>query len=775
LVASLASGVEIRVATFNIGANIEFGGGFVFFRDALGVPGSSDHESVKAVLDRMDADVVALQEVHSVDLSNGDVVDLATSLGYPYIYNPGGSNAFDPSLRVIFLSRFPFLSTDTIAPPVGSKDMTRLMPAVVVDVPGTNRDPLIIAAHLKSGSVPADRFQRAVEMRRLTNYLEAVGINSQDNFILMGDWNLVSSPTEFTNLPGSDLPATFDLGSDITFPINYFTDASAYFAEPAASLVQSRQLNGSTATFPSSGSTLDLFLVSPVISVRPSATEIYNSVLDVSNAEGLPKAGEPLDSEISAIASDHLAMFGDFELDAAVPYTFTNRGQIILEDFSGFTGKFDPYPWLTSGGGWLGQDDGSVSAPGFRSFGSEADPSLGFISGPDGGIATASFVNFTRYEIKDLDISFDAEQWRSALTGTIDRLSVEIIIDGQTRHLPELTFDSSNQLPSGALSPEVVTTLNARIRAIDISPGQAFELRFSYIKGAGGGPLPADVFINEFHYDNSGGDSGEFVEIVVGPGYAGSLSEVSLFLYNGNGGTTYSEHYSLDTFESTFATTSGHQIFSKEISGIQNGSPDGFALVAGGIVSQFISYEGAFLATNGAADGLFSTDIGVAQQPESSPGTSSLGLTGSGGNAADFAWTRFDGEPFTAGLANSGQFFTAPIQGQGFAIDNLSVTFLTDSDGDTFYDSDELILGTDPSDPNAYFEVTFTQSSGSTIELSHPTTPGRTYIVQESVDLQDWTNLTTYAGDGDERIEVITVDPEMPKRFFRIKVAITQP
>ena len=60
-------------------------------------------------------------------------------------------------------------------------------------------------------------------------------------------------------------------------------------------------------------------MVSPAIAGRPQATEIYNSALDTSNSDGLPKAGAPLDAGTSATASDHYAVFADLELDADFP------------------------------------------------------------------------------------------------------------------------------------------------------------------------------------------------------------------------------------------------------------------------------------------------------------------------------------------------------------------------------------------------------------------------------------------------------------------------
>ena len=50
-------------------------------------------------------------------------------------------------------------------------------------------------------------------------------------------------------------------------------------------------------------------------------------------------------------------------------------------------------------------------------------------------------------------------------------------------------------------------------------------------------PPAANVFINEFHYDNASTDVGEFIEIA---GLAGTdLSGWKLVLYNGDGGKSY--------------------------------------------------------------------------------------------------------------------------------------------------------------------------------------------------------------------------------------------
>lgn len=116
--------------------------------------------------------------------------------------------------------------------------------------------------------------------------------------------------------------------------------------------------------------------------------------------------------------------------------------------------------------------------------------------------------------------------------------------------------------------------------------------------------LAADIWLNEFHYDNSGSDEGEFVEVA---GAAGTdLAGASIVLYNGSNGTAYNTTTLSGTIDDE---DSGVGAVSFEISGIQNGAPDGIALIdADGTIIEFISYEGSFDATDGPAAGMTSTD-----------------------------------------------------------------------------------------------------------------------------------------------------------------------
>ncbi|MCB0691828.1 MAG: hypothetical protein KDC16_09295, partial [Saprospiraceae bacterium] len=135
------------------------------------------------------------------------------------------------------------------------------------------------------------------------------------------------------------------------------------------------------------------------------------------------------------------------------------------------------------------------------------------------------------------------------------------------------------------------------------------------------------VYISELHYDDSDtNDPNEFIEI---SGLAGTdVTGYTLLFYNGNGGTVYRTE-NLSGIIGDDGSGCGTLIITS-MNNIQNGSPDGVALVdPSGMVLEFISYEGTFVAVGGAADGMTSVDIGV-QESNSTMNTSSLSLTDAG-------------------------------------------------------------------------------------------------------------------------------------------------
>ncbi len=169
------------------------------------------------------------------------------------------------------------------------------------------------------------------------------------------------------------------------------------------------------------------------------------------------------------------------------------------------------------------------------------------------------------------------------------------------------------------------------------------------------------VFINEIHYDNAGTDTGEFVEIA---GPAGTdLSGWQLVFYNG--ASSVLSAYATSALGGVLGddTGSGYGFATVMQSGIQNGAPDGLALVdASGSLVQFLSYEGRFTAADGPAAGVTSQDIGVAETSGTALGQS-LQLQGGGTRAGDFVWAADLAQ--TPGALNVGQSLNGSETGGG--------------------------------------------------------------------------------------------------------------
>ena len=157
-------------------------------------------------------------------------------------------------------------------------------------------------------------------------------------------------------------------------------------------------------------------------------------------------------------------------------------------------------------------------------------------------------------------------------------------------------------------------------------------------------------WVNEFHYDNTGGDVGEFIEIA---GEAGTdLTGYSLELYNGANGLSYNL-ISLSGIIPDEGQGYGAIDFQLPANGLQNGGPDGFALIDPMLsILEFLSYEGTFIAANGNANGMSSTNVGVSESSATLVGES-LQLTGMGTMSSDFAWSGPAAE--SPGTLNIGQ------------------------------------------------------------------------------------------------------------------------
>ena len=191
------------------------------------------------------------------------------------------------------------------------------------------------------------------------------------------------------------------------------------------------------------------------------------------------------------------------------------------------------------------------------------------------------------------------------------------------------------------------------------------------------------VFINELHYDNASSDVDEAIEIA---GPAGTdLTGWTIEKYNGSNSESYGSE-SLSGMIPDQQAGYGTLNFILAANALQNGAPDAIALVDDmGVAVQFLSYEGVITAVGGPADGMTSTDIGVAET-SSTPVGESLQLIGTGDTYEEFSWSTTQAN--TYGLVNTGQTFsaantpsitiTAPVDGAifdpGTSTVNLSIS-----------------------------------------------------------------------------------------------------
>ena len=156
-----------------------------------------------------------------------------------------------------------------------------------------------------------------------------------------------------------------------------------------------------------------------------------------------------------------------------------------------------------------------------------------------------------------------------------------------------------------------------------------------HVNAVGIPPSTSPVRINEIHYDNVGTDANEAIEV---EGPAGTdLSGYTLVLYNGNGNAMYNTQ-PLSGVLPASCDTRGVAFVSYPQDGIQNGSPDGIALIDNtGALVEFLSYEGVLTAADGPALGVTSVDIGASET--NAPVGASLQRTSGGAwqvNAASF-------------------------------------------------------------------------------------------------------------------------------------------
>jgi predicted extracellular nuclease len=382
-------------------------------------------------------------------------------------------------------------------------------------------------------------------------------------------------------------------------------------------------------------------------------------------------------------------------VDGEIPVA-TSPGVLSIADASvteGDSGVTELVVTVTRSGGTAGQVTADLavvlSAEGVPGFASESDiDEPGFLA---------------------LDNTFVFEDGQTTAT-------IALPLSGDTEVEPDETFGISIFNPTGGatIDPEGVSA-RATILNDDFPP-----------QG------PAEVFINEIHYDDANADDGEAIEIA---GPAGTdLSGWTLELYNGNGGGVYNTialSGIIPDQDDGFGTLSFLQ------SGIQNGSPDGIALVSPlGQAVQFLSYEGTLTATSGAAQGQTSEDIGVSENNGTPEGTS-LQLVGNGFVYDDFTWASSQAETFDA--VNTGQDFAAA------------------NPAGTLFIQDSSAAEGDSGTTAMTFNVFRVGGSTGAISVDYAVQIGSTIGFADSSDLDEFQIGTVNFADG-EKFQTITID-----------------
>ncbi len=239
--------------------------------------------------------------------------------------------------------------------------------------------------------------------------------------------------------------------------------------------------------------------------------------------------------------------------------------------------------------------------------------------------------------------------------------------DGGTPSFPN-TSDGSDFSPFETTTvslPSAAATASAVYFAFkytaDGNPGGSEHWRVDNVTLTGSVPVP-NAWINEFSYDNDGGDVDEQIEVIVETG--ADITGLEVVLYNGNGGDPYDTIPLADFTQSTAESQPDFDFYVYNTTNdtpLQNGN-DGLALCFNGAVVQsggvdvLLSYEGEFTANSGCAAGLLLPGIPAdAEQAGSTPVTQSVQLQGAGTDYGTLVASSWELDTSSFGTPNANQ------------------------------------------------------------------------------------------------------------------------
>jgi endonuclease/exonuclease/phosphatase family metal-dependent hydrolase len=310
---AVAGSDAVRVATYNV--------------QGIGAEGSRQYRALVEVLQRVDADVVLLQEVNGKDGDLARLDGLAVAVGYDHRCVSRVSGTLSGHLHNACLSRRPIQacrswSAAELSGDPRANDITRDVLEVQLRVAAGEVHWGMFVTHLKGGREARNRFRRQVELRRV---LEAIRRFREGHptspVVLAGDLNDDAEKGRFGTLVFSRLPTglprTYRLGTDVAFPVVHdpFTRLAAAELRPVSASHEDTPKTLETRWV--SHRRIDYLLIGPGLEVV--GTEVYDSCDDNGRDDPppghfLPKAGAPLPCRRTGHASDHFPVFADLRL-----------------------------------------------------------------------------------------------------------------------------------------------------------------------------------------------------------------------------------------------------------------------------------------------------------------------------------------------------------------------------------------------------------------------------------------------------------------------------
>jgi endonuclease/exonuclease/phosphatase family metal-dependent hydrolase len=301
---------RVRIAAFNV--------------QSLEYTGSSGFAAVRAMVQRIGADVICLEEVE--DFEGRRLATLAAQAGYPYYFMGEARSPMAGGLTNACLSRYPLvevasLDSEAITGQANANEIARDLVEVRLELIAKHRYLTAIVGHLKSGFANTDKFRRQVEAMRIRDRVRALHTSRPDDAIaVMGDFNEEIDGNDlgwrFFSLP-SGLPSSYRLGSDITFPLEYQPFEALLSAGLSLSDPTHEDTIDEYATRIPSGRRIDFVLID---GARITADGVYESCVDdgiddAPRGNFLRMTGSPLSCGTNSTASDHRPVVVDVSID----------------------------------------------------------------------------------------------------------------------------------------------------------------------------------------------------------------------------------------------------------------------------------------------------------------------------------------------------------------------------------------------------------------------------------------------------------------------------